>query len=302
MTRDSTRRPLVRFIPAVTSSASSRPAAAPLAVLFAALLAVLGAAGPAAAQTDYYNTDAGRPVQIEDAYALEYRGLELQAAPVRLERSRGGVYNFGVEPELAAGLFPRTQVAVGLPLAYVDAGVGRRAAGLAGVDVSVLHNLNAETTIPALAVAADVLLPAGGLGPARAYPSLKGIATKTFRFARFHVNGQYTFGRRLPAGDDVGVGAVGAGAQVQEVSRWLAGAAVDRTFPLRSLLVTGEGYARQPLRRGEPVEYTAAAGSRVQVTPRVALDGGVGRRLTGADQGWFVTFGSAYAFGLPWRR
>ena len=30
------------------------------------------------AQTDYYNTDAGRPVLMEDAYALERRGFELQ--------------------------------------------------------------------------------------------------------------------------------------------------------------------------------------------------------------------------------
>ena len=31
----------------------------------------------ARAQTDYYNTDAGRPVRIEDAYTLERRGFEL---------------------------------------------------------------------------------------------------------------------------------------------------------------------------------------------------------------------------------
>ena len=271
------------------------------------VLALAAAAGRARAQTDYYNTDAGRPIQVEDAYALEYRGLELQAAPFRLERSRGGVYHFGLEPQLAAGLFPRTQLEVGLPLAYVDAGSGRRTTGVAGVDVSVLYNLNAETTLPALGVVGQVLLPVGGLAPDRAYPSLKGIATKTFRFARIHVNGQYTFGSRLPAvgaaaagGGTVGV--VGAGPQAQEVSRWLAGAAVDRTFPLSSLLVTGELYARQPLRRGEHVEYNAAVGMRFQLTPRTALDGGVGRRLNGPDQGWFVTVGSAYAFGLPWRR
>ena len=269
-------------------------------------LAVTGAR--ARAQTDYYNTDAGRPVQIEDAYALEYRGLELQAAPFRLERTRGGVYNFGIEPQFAAGLFPRTQVEIGLPLAYVDAGGGRHTTAAAGADVSVLYNFNAETALPAFGVVAQVLLPVGGLAPDRAYPSLKGIATKTFPFARFHVNGQYTFGSRpasaeTAAGAGVGtVSAVGAGPQAQEVSRWMAGAAVDRTFPLASVLLTGELYARQPLARGADVEYNAAVGSRYQLTPRTALDGGIGRRLNGPDQGWFVTVGSAYAFGLPWRR
>ena len=69
--------------------------------------ALLGAlTSPVSAQTDYYNTDRGRPLRIEDAYALEYRGLELQAAPLRVERSRGGVYNWGIEPELAIGILP----------------------------------------------------------------------------------------------------------------------------------------------------------------------------------------------------
>ncbi|MBA3405624.1 MAG: hypothetical protein H0U13_13250, partial [Gemmatimonadaceae bacterium] len=58
------------------------------------------------AQTDYYNTDAGRPVQIEDAYATERYAFELKLAPVRLERAIGGVYNFGIEPEIAYGILP----------------------------------------------------------------------------------------------------------------------------------------------------------------------------------------------------
>ncbi|MEO5902894.1 MAG: hypothetical protein ABIQ55_02665, partial [Gemmatimonadaceae bacterium] len=40
------------------------------------------------AQTDYYNTDTGRPIQIEDAYATERYAFEMKLAPVRLERTR----------------------------------------------------------------------------------------------------------------------------------------------------------------------------------------------------------------------
>ena len=252
----------------------------------------------AAAQTDYYNTDAGRPIQIEDAYAVERRALELQVAPLRLERARGGTYQWGVEPEVAVGILPRTQLEVGLPLAFVDAGAGARAAGLAGVDLSVLHNLNVETSIPALAVVADVLLPAGALGPDRAYPSLKGIATRTFSWARFHVNAQYTFGDRLPAAS---AAASRVGPLAAELARWTGGVAVDRTFPLRSLLVSGELVARRPLREGEDVEWNSAAGLRYQLSPRVAADAGGGYRLTGDDAGWFATFGAAVVVGLPWR-
>ena len=279
-------------------SASLRSAS--LRALLAAAL-VAAPARPAAAQTDYYNTDAGRPVTIEDATPVERRAVELQLAPLRLERARGGRYHWGLEPEVAVGILPRTQLEVGLPLAFVDEGGHRQIAGLAGVELGVLHNLNVETRIPALAVAADVLVPAGPLGPARAYPSLKGIATRTFSRARVHVNGQYTFGDRLAAadtpereGDDVGHGAA-------ELSRWQAGVAVDRPFPLRSLLVTGELLARRPLREGEAVEWNTAAGVRYQLGPRVAADAGAGYRLTGDDRGWFATVGAAVVVGMPWR-
>lgn len=278
----------------------SRLAAAALAS--AAVLAAVPSL--AAAQTDYYNTDAGRPIEIEDAYALERYGFEVQAAPLRLERARGGVYNWGLEPELAYGILPRTQLEVGVPLAYVDRGLGGRSTGVAGVDVSVLYNLNVETTIPALALRGDVLIPAGGLGPDKAYPSVTGIVTRTIPglgATRVHGNVQYTFGDRLEAAQDGGAAlapdALGGG--VVELSQWLAGVAVDRVFPLRSALLTGEVYARQPLRQGEDVEWNAGAGVRYQVSPRWALDGGVGRRLTGDDKAWYATFGTAVAFGIP---
>lgn len=245
------------------------------------------------AQTDYYNTDAGRPIAVEDAYPIEYRALEFQIAPLRLERAGGGVYSWGLEPEIAAGLLPRTQVEVGFPLVYTDHGLGERSTGLAGIEIAALHNLNVETMIPALALGAEVLLPVGGLGPERAYPSVKGIVTKTFPAARFHLNGQYTFGDDIVL--DPAEGAHGAG----ELSRWMGGIAVDHTLPLRSLLLTAEVVARQPLIEASELEWNTAAGARYQWSPRVAVDGGAGYRLTG-DNGWFATFGAALSIGMPW--
>ena len=90
----------------------------------AGLIVVLSTwcAATVAAQTDFYNTDRGRPVQIEDAYVTERHAFELKLAPVRLERANGGIYNWGLEPEIAYGILPRTQIEVGLPLAYVEVG------------------------------------------------------------------------------------------------------------------------------------------------------------------------------------
>ena len=264
-----------------------------------ALAAALVVAFPAAAiaQTDYYNTDRGRPLQVEDAYATERYAFELQLAPIRLERTRGAVYNWAAEPEIAFGILPRTHIEVGVPLAYVDRPrLGQRTAGAAGVEISVLHNLNTETqTLPALAIVGDVLVPAGGLGPDRAYPSVKGIATRTYSWLRFHVNGQYTFSDRSRDSSSVARATSGG---IVELSRWWAGVAVDKTLPLRSMLIGAETYARQPIVPGEKVQWNAGAGIRYQLSPKFALDGGLGARLSGDDRSWFFTFGTAYAFGV----
>lgn len=253
-----------------------------------------------AAQTDYYNTDRNRPIRIEDAYPTERYSFDAHLAPFRLERSAGGVYTWGVDPEIAYGVLPRTQLEVGLPLVYTDAGTSRQF-GVAGLDVSLLHNLNVETSgIPAVGIRASVLAPVGSLAPDRAYPSLQGMLTRTYRWARFHVNGEYTFGKS-PASREGGASSLATAAVESggpELSRWLAGAAIDRTFPLRSLLLTGEVYAQQPIHSEEDVEWNAGAGLRYQVSPNIALDGGIGKRLTGTDRSWFATFGVARVFGL----
>jgi hypothetical protein len=254
----------------------------------AAALAFGAAARPAHAQTDYYNTDRGRPVQIEDAAPVERYAFELQLAPVRVERENGGSYTWEVAPEIAYGTLPGTQVEVGFPIAFVDAGGDNPVQGLAGIEVAALHNLNVETrTLPAFAVAVEALLPVGGLGPANTYTSLKGIATRTFSWARIHINGQYTLGPDADAGDDVG-----------EASRWMAGIAIDRAFPLRTLLVTADLFAEEPLHAGEPLAWTAEAGVRYQTSPQFNVDFGIGRRFAGGEQGWSFTLGAAHAFAI----
>jgi hypothetical protein len=257
-----------------------------------ALLSVLLPPERAAAQKDFYNLDKNRPVRIEDAYATERYALEVKVAPLRLERGRGGVYTWGFDPEVAYGILPRTSVEVGFPLAFTDGGVAGWTSGLVGIELSALHNLNAETrTLPALGLRADVTLPAGGLAADRAYPALTAIATRTFHWARFHVNAQYTFGSAPEEGD------AAAATSPHGESRWLAGVAVDRSFPLSSMLLIADVFASQPLHAADRVEWNVGGGVRYQLNPYLALDAGLGRRLTG-DTAWYVTFGSAYHIGV----
>ena len=258
-----------------------------------ALLLVALIAPGARAQTDFYNTDRGRPLTTEDATVLERRGFELQAAPITFTRVARGVSLWGVAPELAWGIAPRTQVELALPFAIVDDGTRPSPlTALAGVEVGVLHQLNAETAIPAMAIGMDVRLPAGPLAAARAIPSLRAIVTRTHGWGRVHLNGSFTPTEDLdptePGADDA--------------QRWSAGLAVDHTFVLRSLLVGAEVHAHAPLIDGADTEWRAALGVRQQLSPRVALDAGLGRRVSDGEAGWTLTMGAAYAFAPRFKR
>jgi hypothetical protein len=245
---------------------------------------------PGAAQTDYYNTDAGRPVTVEDAFPVERYAFELQAAPLRLERRARGVYEWAIEPEIAYGVLPRTQIEIGFPLIVTDNAIGGREFGLAGIDASILHNLNVETeTLPAMGLAADVVLPVGPHAANAAFISAKGILTRTFGFARLHANGRYTFGDAPETEEE---------ASIEELSRWSAGVALDKTFPLRSMLLIAEVFASQPMNSDAEVEWNVGTGIRYQQSVRLALDAGIGKTLTGDERNWHLTLGAAYAFAI----
>jgi hypothetical protein len=162
---------------------------------------VLMLAVPAArAQSEYHNTDTGRPLRVEDALATERYAFELQLAPVRVERIAGGIYRARVEPKLSYGILPRAQLEVRAPVTYRQGQEPR--VGLAGVGIGGLLNFNLERTyFPAFAFAMDVLLPAGDASATdQTAVTMKGIMTRSFTVGRLHLNGTYsTFKGRPPA-------------------------------------------------------------------------------------------------------
>ncbi len=263
------------------------------------------------AQTDFFNTDGGRPLRVQDANSVEWRALEFQFAPIRVEKHDGNRWRTSLDPELAFGILPRTHLAVGFPIATVgrtttifehDGGgpfiepAPGEITGLAGLHLSLFHQLNVETSIPAFAVRGEVLLPAGPLGPDKAYPSITGIMTRTlpqFGPVRVHANATATFGAAPET-----IRGVPVGPMAEEVPRWLAGVSVDRAFPLKSSLLAMELVARQGMIDGEAVAWSAGVGGRRQLSPRIVLDAGVGRQFTGHEQHWSFTVGSAIALGL----
>ena len=237
------------------------------------------------AQTDYYNLDRGRPLRVEDALPIERHAVEWQLAPVRLSGARGAGSTLDLEPELAWGLWPRTQLEVGVPLARLRREGGSTVGG-AGVDVAVLHALNTETTsLPALAISARALLPAGPFGPSRPIPTITALATRTFSAGRLHLNASASPGQYRPSD------------RVDEGARWEVGVAADHSFVFQALLVGADLVVRRPLVGDDAPEWSMATGVRYQVGPRLGIDAGVGRGLSPGDE-WFVTFGSALSLSL----
>jgi len=73
---------------------------------------------------------------------------------------------------------------------------------------------------------------------------------------------------------------------------WLAGIGVDKTFPLRSILIVGDVFAERYENIGRPTDWTAELGGRTQVSPRLVADMSLGRHFSGVSPSWFVTFGT----------
>ena len=284
-------------------------------VLIAFAMFVPGMPGLAQDQITYRNTQSGRPVGTEDAYAVDRYSLDLHLAPVSVERSSGGEYRWAGNPEMIYGILPRTQIEVGVPLVYRSDEEPN--IGVAGVNLGALYNFNAETRFwPALAFRAGVLLPAGGLGPSTAHPSVTLLGTRSLRGFRVHVNTRYTF-RDEPvsvpdplvpvtsvvspvAAQSVGIALPGAVGQVGAagLSRWSTGVAVDRSFPFASLLVAAEAFAVRPFGVDQVAQWNAGLGARYQLTANMTADAGVARRLTGPDQAWSISLGFGRTIGV----
>ena len=168
-------------------------------------LAGLVFARAAAGQTSYYNLDSGRPTRVEDAIATTLGELEIQVLPLRGEWVSDGTQRIRVEPKLSYGVLPLTEIELRVPFVTARSPGSAETAGIASAGVSALHAFNVETSWPALAVAAEVVLPVGSLSAKTGSYSVKGLATKTFRFARLEVNvGGGTWSIRPPTSAAIG--------------------------------------------------------------------------------------------------
>lgn len=241
------------------------------------------------AQIDYRNLDEGRPTRTEDAYPVERFAFEL-VVPYQYENESGPGRGHLVAPELAYGVSANTMVGLKLPFAALDRGADvDTQLGFGGPRLFALYNFNTESSVlPAFAFRADASIPLGNLAGDQMRGSITAIATRSWGRTRAHVNVTAGLGSEPAVSDELPVHATPA---------WGAGAAVDRTFLRRSLVVIAEVTVREAV--GESItEVSAGLGGRMQLTPTLVLDAGIERRLTeaGADIG--LTVGLTHAFAL----
>lgn len=291
-----------------------------VAGLVVLLSAALGAV--AGAQPEYRNIDGGRPVRIEDAEASARHSLDFQIAPLRLDGITGGIYRWQLEPRVSYAAFARTELELRAPFAYREPNVEPRG-GLVGVGVGVFHNFLVETErMPALAAEGELLFSGGGSLTRGDTYTLRGIATRTLGRYRVHANAAYgTYRVPIPSPDAppqipdapcaINPGGGSSRGRVAAAclatselamsssdvdpggSRWLFGAAVDRTLPLRSLLLVADIFAEDYHGLDRPIDWTVEAGLRRQIALRTVLEASVGTRFTGPSPAWFVSLGVA---------
>lgn len=168
-------------------------------VLALAFAAVLLDASAVVAQSAFYNLDSGRPTRVEDALPTPRGELEIQFLPIRAEWLGDGSQRQRLEPKVAYGLLPMTEVEMRVPFVHTRAADGSATTGAASAAIGTLHAFNVETSWPALALAGELVLPVSTLSAPTAPYALKALATKTFRFGRVELNaGGGTWSIRLP--------------------------------------------------------------------------------------------------------
>lgn len=223
------------------------------------------------------NTDAGRPFRVEDALALPRYALDLHVMPDWSGNGTAG--SWSLRSGAYYGIVPRTQIDVELPV--ILGRTGSNEPSVSGVRIGAQHALNVESRLwPALALDASMLLPAGAVR--RSHPSVKGIATKTFKWARVNISSE-SFFRGEPLESEAR----------SSLAQWETGVAVDRLFPRTAFLLGGELVARQPLDDAAPIRWSAGVGARYQITPSVVLDGRLSRDLTGSPRTWGIALAAS---------
>lgn len=245
-------------------------------IFFSALLL---AASPARA--DHANLEEGLPVEVTDAYPLEYLGREVQAR-LQYRYTAEGVHESYIEPRFEFGLPYNGQLGVRVPMVgrFHD---GEQRFDLGRAVLDYMYNFNEETlSIPALSIVAGAEAPdtreGGSVDPFARLVLSKMIPGSTF-WHRIHLNGtiQANVGRK----------------DGERSFRYAAVIGYD--FRLSATMIGVVDAVRDEPMQERPPSNFGELGVRFQVTPLLGLAFGGGAGAN--DEGDPVARGTA---GFQW--
>jgi len=307
----------MRMVTAVTITAMAAP------VLFA--------------QSEYRNIDGTKPLRIEDASAAERHELDWDPLALRMDRVDGRAYRLQWEPKLSYGILPRTELKLRMPIAAREPSAKPRG-GVVGVAVSAFHNLNTESRIlPAFAFEGELFTSGSGANASGSSWSTRAIATRSFGFGRLHANVGYATYRTRPlppappqqplsaapppiidmpcamASDErapdaarpAELRAIPVTASLVTIDptkngggRMLAGIAIDKAFPLQSVLIVGDAFVERYTGALTSTDWTTELGARHQLTPRTVVNFAYGNRFSGSSRSWYLNTGMSVSFAF----
>ena len=254
-------------------------------ITMVAVLVVFGVTTCEVSAIDHTNLDEGRPLRLEDAYAIAHGEIAVEAG-LGLTLPRRGP-NRGLFPiELLYGALPNLQLGIATLLSTDPRAIDEPPRS-GDLRLTGLYNFNQETIhLPAFALKLGLEVPTGVNAQGYAV-EVKGIVTKSVDRLSLHINAGYEF---LPK----------SGSAEREGRYELAFGA---SYPVGAPQFTratflADVFAEQSVRRGEPTTVGVEAGLRYQLTPRLVWDVGLGTEFVGpaTRSNFFMTTGFSFGF------
>jgi hypothetical protein len=249
------------------------------------MLAALLCAPATVFAIDHGNLDEGRPLRLEDAYAISTGEITLETGAGFALLRRGADRGF-FPIEVLYGALPNLQIGIGTTLSTHPHDIDEPVKS-GDLRLSALYNLNQETLImPAFGVKLDVNVPTGVDAKGVAL-ELKGIVTKSIERLSLHFNAGY-----LVLTDAWREERDGRYELVLGASYPLGAPRYTRAT------IVADVFTEQSAHHGEANTVGVELGFRYQVTRTIVWDAGVGTEFAGpADRSRFIlTTGVSFAF------
>lgn len=234
---------------------------------------------------DHKNLDEGRPLRLDDAYAISTGEIAVEAgAGFTLQRRGPNRAFFPIE--VLYGALPNFQIGLGTFLSTDPHEVDERPKS-GDVRLSALYNFNQETlSLPALGVKLGLDAPTG-IDSRGFAVELKGIVTKSFERLSIHFNGGYEFFTDSRHEERDGQYSLVLGASYP----------VGAPKFTRATLIA-DVFTEQSVHRGESNVVGTELGLRYQLTPRIVWDIGVGTEFAGPGDRSRLFGVTGFSFGF----